>query len=94
MLEPIGEPAVRTTTRIDNSLAVEAKDVDLKKMEKVTQERPIESSLESTKTDSDEKKNNSGYNVADDGIVYEKYDKNGKVVLRLPPEQKPIDEHV
>ncbi|MGD8703494.1 MAG: hypothetical protein PVG51_13000 [Desulfosarcina sp.] len=94
MLEPIGEPAVRTTTRVDSSLTVEGKDVDLKKMEKVTQERPIESSQESTKTDSDKTKKNSAYNVADDGIVYEKYDKNGNVVLRLPPEQKPIDEHV
>ena len=93
MLNTIGESAVRTTTRTDNNLAMENKDVDLKKVEKVLEERPIESSQESAKPESDVQKKTGGYNADDEGVYFEKYDKNGNVVFRTPPEQKPIDEH-
>ena len=92
MLDTIGESAVRTTTRADNNLAVETKDVDLKKVEKAVEERPIESAQESAKPESDTGKKTGRYDVDDGGVYYEKYDKKGNVVLRLPPEQKPIDE--
>ena len=52
MLETIGESVVRTTTRADNNLAVENKDIDLKKVEKAVEERPIESSQESAHAES------------------------------------------
>lgn len=93
MLNTIGESAVRTTTRTDNNLAMENKDVDLKKVEKVLEERPIESSQESAKPESDVQEKTGGYNADDEGVYFEKYDKNGNVVFRTPPEQKPIDEH-
>ncbi len=92
MLDTIGESAVRTTTRIDNNLAVENKDIALKKVEKAVEERPIEDPQESAKPESDAQKKEGGYNVDDGGIFFEKYDKNGNVVYRLPPEQNPIDE--
>lgn len=94
MLDAIGEPAVRTTTRTDNNLAVESKDVDLKKVAKAVEERPIESSQESAPPDSDAGEKSGGYNVDDEGVFFEKYDKNGNVILRIPPEQKPINERV
>lgn len=94
MLATIGESAVRTTTRVDNNLAVDNRDVDLKKVEKTVEERPIETSQESTKPENDQEKKTAGYNADDEGIFFEKYDKNGNVILRLPPEQKPIDELV
>jgi len=93
MLDTIGESAVRTTTRIDNNLAAENKDLALKKVEKVVEERPIESSQESAKPESDSGKKTGGYNADDEGVFFEKYDKNGNVIFRTPPEQKPIDEH-
>ena len=39
-------------------------------------------------------KKTGGYKADDGGIFFEKYDKNGNVIFRTPPEQKPIDEHV
>lgn len=94
MLETIGESAVRMTTRTDNNLAVEHKDVALEKVEKAVEERPIESSQESARPEpeNDEAEKNDGYNMENDAIFFEKYDKNGNVIYRLPPEQKPIDE--
>ena len=93
MLNTIGESAVRTTTLTDNNLAGENKEVALKKIEKAVEERPIESSQESAKPESDTEERTGGYNVDDRGVYFEKYDKNGKVIFRTPPEQKPIDEH-
>jgi hypothetical protein len=93
MLDTIGESAVRTTTRTDNNLAVENRDIAFKKVEKAVEERPIESTQESAKPESDAEKKTGGYNVDDEGVFFEKYDKNGNVVFRTPPEQKPIDEH-
>ena len=93
MLNTIGESAVRTTTRIDNNLAIENKDVILKRVEKAVEERPIEGSQESATPESDVQKKTGGYKTDDGGIFFEKYDKNGKVIFRTPPEQKPIDEH-
>ena len=93
MLNTIGESAVRTTTRIDNNLAIDNKDVDLKRVEKNLEERPIESAQESATPESDVQKKTGGYNVDDEGVFFEKYDKNGNVVFRTPPEQTPIDEH-
>ena len=93
MLDTIGESAVRTTTRTDSNLAMENKEVALKKVEKTVEERPIESSQESAKPESDAQNKTGGYNADDRGVFFEKYDKNGNVVFRTPPEQKPIDEH-
>jgi hypothetical protein len=94
MLNTIGESAVRTTTRVDNNLAVENKDITLKKVEKALEERPIERSQESATPESEMEKKTGGYKADDGGIFFEKYDKNGNVIFRTPPEQKPIDEHV
>ena len=96
MIEPIGESAVRMTTRSDTTMAVDNKDVALEKIEKSVEERPIESVQESTTAESEsdtEEEKTSGYNTDDNGIYFEKYDKKGNVIFRVPPEQKPIDEH-
>jgi hypothetical protein len=94
MLDAIGESAARTTARTDNNLAVGNKDVDLEKIEKAVNERPIEHSQESAKPESDAGGETGGYKADEGGIYFEKYDKNGNVVFRTPPEQqKPIDEH-
>ena len=93
MINTIGESAVRTTMLTDNNLAVGNKDVAFKKIQKAVEERPIENPQESAKPESDTKKKTGGYNADDDGIFFEKYDKNGNVIFRTPPEQKPIDEH-
>jgi hypothetical protein len=92
MLDTIGESAVRMTTRTDNNLAVENKDLALKQVEKAVEERPVEQPQESAQPEAETKNKTGGYDVDDRGIYFEKYDKNGKVIFRVPPEQKPIDE--
>ena len=93
MLESIGESTVRMTARVDHSYAAEDKDVALQKTEKAIEERPIENTEESTKSESDTEQKTSGYNSDENGVFFEKYDKKGNVIFRVPPEQKPIDEH-
>jgi len=95
MLETIGESNVRMTARTDNNLAVENKDVALKQVEKQVEERPVETAQDSANAglkEEDDTKSGS-YSVDDTGVFFEKYDKDGNVILRVPPEQKPIDEH-
>jgi hypothetical protein len=99
MIEPIGESTVRTTMRTESNVAVENRDVALERIEKVVEERPIEASAkESASPETEDKKQqekkSSGYNMDDNGIFFEKYDRKGNVVFRTPPEEKPIDEHV
>jgi len=92
MLNTIGESVVRTTTRADNNLSLENRDVTLEKTEKVVEERPVENSEESAKSETDEDRKSSSYDVDERGVFFEKYDQKGNVVYRIPPEQKPIDE--
>ena len=92
MFNTIGESVVRTTTRADNNLALENRDVSLEKTEKVVEERPVENSDESAKSEPEGDRKSGGYAVDDKGVYFEKYDERGNVVYRIPPEQKPIDE--
>lgn len=93
-METIGESVVRTTARADHHLAAENRDVDLKKAERIAAERPIEGSAANSRTESDPAGKQGGYDTDDGGLYYEKYDRKGNVIYRLPPEKKPIDEHV
>jgi hypothetical protein len=93
MLESIGESTVRMTTRVDHNNAVENRDTALQKTEKVVEERPIENTAESKKAESDTEQKSSGYNSDNNGVYFEKYDRQGNVIFRVPPEQKPIDEN-
>jgi hypothetical protein len=92
MLESIGESNVRMTTRVDQNHAVDNKDVALQKAEKVVEERPIEGSEKSKQPESDTEQTASGFSSDENGVFFEKYDKQGKLVYRIPPE-KPVDEH-
>lgn len=94
MLDTIGDSAVRTTTRIDNSPAVQNKDDSLKKIEKIVEERPVESTQENAKPEADMGKKTSGYYTDDRGMYFAKYDKKGNLIYRIPPKNMPIDEHV
>lgn len=94
MLETIGESIVRTTTRADHHVAADNRTVDLKKAERAVAERPIEGSAASQYAESDAADKSGAYDIDDGDVYYEKYDRRGNVIYRLPPEKKPIDEHV
>ena len=94
MLESIGESAVRMTTRTDHHQALDNKAVDLEKVEKAAEERPVENTQETAANEAENEQKKGSYNSDEDGIFFEKYDKKGNVIYRVPPEQKPIDELV
>jgi hypothetical protein len=94
MLEPLGEVAVRMTTRTDAHQTTENKELAFQKTEKVSEERPIENTQKSSNAELDTEQETDGYNLDGRDVFYEKYDKNGNVIIRLPQEKKPIDELV
>jgi len=94
MLEPLGELAVRMTKRTESYQATENRHIALQKAIKVVEERPIENAKESATAESSDEQDTDGYKLDDDAIFYEKYDKNGNVIIRVPQEKKPIDELV
>ena len=96
MLESIGETNVRMTMRPESNPATDSKTTELAAVEKTVAERPIENAQESDRTEAENEETRDykrgGYKTDDKGTFFEKYDKNGNVIYRLPPEQKPIDE--
>ena len=96
MLESIGETNVRMTMRPESNPATDSKTTELAAVEKTVAERPIENAQESDRTEAENEETRDykrgGYKTDDNGTFFEKYDKNGNVIYRLPPEQKPIDE--
>ena len=94
MLDPLGEVDARMTIRTDGYQTTGNRDLAIHKAEKVVEERPLENAKESATTESSAGQKTDGYNLDDGGIFYEKYDKNGNVIIRVPQEKKPIDEMV
>lgn len=98
MFDPIGEPNVRTVLRPEPTIAINEKEIQAQQEQKVRESRSIEKSNDSSeikkeKEDQErEKENRAKYRQEEDKIVYEKYNKNGEVVFRLPPKKKPLDE--
>jgi hypothetical protein len=94
MLDIIGESAVRTTARPDTNHIVGNGDITLNKARQRIQERPVENTHESNRPESEAESEKGRFNVDEGGLFFEKYDKKGNLIFRLPPEQKPIDEHI
>ena len=94
MLDTIGDSAIRMSTKIDANTANADKDVAIQQTDKIAEERPIEQSGKGTKSDLEQsgKGGTSKYNLSEGQIVFEKYDKNGNIILRIPPNEKPVDE--
>ena len=91
MIESVGPPTDSVATRIESNVAAENKNVDFDKLEKTVEERVIESTQEGTELFGEK---DSGFNKDKNGIFFEKYDKKGNVLFRIPSEQRPVDEHV
>ena len=90
MLEPVREVAVRMTTRIEAYQTLGNRELALQKTEKVAEERPIENTQKSATAELETEQETGGYNLDGGDIFYEKYDKNGNVIIRVPQEKKPI----
>jgi hypothetical protein len=94
MFDPIGEPNVRTVIRPEPNIIINEKENQIQQEQKLRELRPIEKSENSSKikNDTQENQKNAKYRQEEDKIVYEKYDKNGELIYRMPPKEHPLDE--
>jgi hypothetical protein len=94
MFDTIGESTVRTVLRPENVSAVTDKEIQAQRAEKLREARPVEKNEDSTdlKNDAQKKERTTKYDLEEKVIVFEKYNRNGEVVFRMPPKQNPVDE--
>lgn len=87
MINHISGGALRATTKIDPSASVHEKQITQQKAEEVQQQRPVENADSGGKSESRKWQNDdtSKYLLEDKTIVFEKYDQNGDMIMRVPP---------
>jgi|GEM_PF-603462 len=97
MINNISEGALRVASKIDPSGAIHEKEVNQQKAREVLEARPVEQSDQGNKAEARKAKEDEStgkYLLEDRHVVFEKYDKNGDLVLRIPPSQTPVDKVV
>jgi hypothetical protein len=95
MINNISEGTLRVASKVDPSVAVHDKEIHQQKDRQIREARPVEHSQAGDQTRKEETKGDKGsgkFLFADKHIVFEKYDRNGELVLRIPPSTKPVDE--
>ena len=94
MFDSIGESTVRTVLRPESVSAVTDKEVQAQRAERLREARPVEKGHDSAelKKDTEKKESKTKYDLEEHIIVFEKYNKNGEVIFRIPPKQNPVDE--
>jgi hypothetical protein len=97
MINNISETTLRIASKIDPSGAIHDKEVTAQKAKELRKARPVEKSEQGNQAQVDsrrKKEDSSRYLMDDNRIVFEKYNKNGDLIFRLPPSDKPVDKHV
>ena len=95
MINNISEGALRVASKIDPSGAIHEKEVNQQKAKEIRDARPVEKSDHGNKAEAKKAKEdetNSKFLQNGKSMVFEKYDKNGDLILRIPPSQTPVDE--
>lgn len=95
MINNISEGALRVASKIDPSGAIHEKEVNQQKDAKIRESRPVEKSDQGGKAEArnaKEDKTTGKFIVKNKHVVFEKYDKNGELILRIPPSMAPVDE--
>ncbi len=94
MINNISESALRVATKIDPSGAIHDKEVSQQKAKEIRDARPVEKSesgSQAEKKDPGKEEGDSKYLLEERHVVFEKYDKNGDLVLRIPPSRTPVN---
>jgi len=95
MINNISEGALRVASKIDPSGAIHEKEVNQQKANELREARPVEKSDQGNKAEARKPKEDEStgkFLLDEKRVVFEKYDKNGDLVLRIPPSQTPVDE--
>jgi len=87
MIGEFSEMAVRYPRPADHNNVEALRQVALGQIEKTAKERPVEPSAGSRGPGADTTGDPNHKTRLEQGkVIFEKYDRNGKIVLRLPPE--------
>jgi hypothetical protein len=95
MINNISEGTLRVASKIDPSVAVHDKVINQQKDKQVREARPVENTdagTQARKQDTQADKGSGKFLFEDKHMVFEKYDRNGELILRIPPSSKPVDE--
>ena len=87
MISEIGDALAQPAVRADQIQVENAKAISQQEAEKKVYDRPVEKSEEKAKAKMEEKKDQSKtqYTLKGDKVIFEKYSKDGNLVLQLPP---------
>ena len=94
MINHINEGALRVATKIDPSSAIHDREVSQQKAHELREARPVEKSErggQAERKDPKKEEGSSRYLLEERHVVFEKYDENGDLVLRIPPSQTPVN---
>lgn len=96
MFDPIGEPNVRSIVRPEPVVAINEREIQTQQDQKLRESRSIEKNENSAEIkkerNREESRQTSKYKQEGNTIIYEKYNKNGELILRIPPKEKPVDQ--
>ena len=96
MINSISEGSLRVTTKVDPSSVIHDKEVRQEKEQAIVEARaidPSEAGENTKKRQAQEDQEGTSRFIRDQQkMVFEKYDKDGNVVLRIPPSTTPVDE--
>ena len=95
MINNISESTLRVASKIDPSVVVHDREINQQKDRQIREARPVEHSeagAQTRKENTEADKGSSKFLFAEKQMVFEKYDRNGELVLRIPPSATPVDE--
>ena len=97
MINAIGEASIQQIMRTNNNNVVYDKEIIEQKVTQAIRERPVEKTDDGPRSKMDTQQHDMARtrNTIEDGkIILEKYDKNGKLIQRIPPGYVPFGERV
>ena len=95
MINAIGDVAMQQTVRTNYSNENQEQAVIAKKTEQVKEIRPVEKANESSNSELNQRNDGqtTAKNIIEDGkIIVEKYDKDGRLIRKIPPGYLPFGE--
>ena len=94
MINNVSEGLLRSTTKVDPNAVVHDRALSQEKVEQAKENRPVENTEAGVKTEAEnaDDKGSSKFMQVQKTMVFEKYNKNGDVILRIPPSAKPVNE--
>jgi hypothetical protein len=96
MIHNISDVALRSAIKIDPNGAYQ-KQMAQQKAQEARQRRPVENADGGGKSEprgAQDSERTSKYVLEEKTLVFEKYNRGGDLVYRLPPSKKPLDERV